>query len=121
MTQRRLHEVNRGAPVERVRGVGMPQPVGADVCGNPRALAGLPDDPCDARTLQGFSRTRREHRRARARYGLQSEELAPTPTGRKTTRARPPLPRTRICPASPRAWRFRQRSPQASDTRNPAA
>jgi integrase len=69
MPQRCLHQMDRSAPVERVRGVGVPEPVWTHVRGNPRPHAGLPHDPRDSRPFQRPARTRTGLRRAQFALG----------------------------------------------------
>jgi len=87
MSERRLHQMNRCSPVERVRGVGVPEPVRAHVSGNPGPQAGFPDVTRERSNC--FPRTGGEHWRVEARCAPQRGELAPH-AGRQENDARAP-------------------------------
>ena len=56
MPQCGLHQMNRSAPAERVRSVGVPKPVAAHLGRNPSPLARLSRDTRDARPYASHMR-----------------------------------------------------------------
>ena len=93
MTQRVLHHMHGGAPVQRMAGMGMTQPVRRDPVREAGPQRGGADNLAAGPAQQGPARPGAKHRAFRLRRcRLQGATARAQSRGSATCRVRPPLP-----------------------------
>lgn len=89
VAERRLHQADRRPVVERVRSMGVPQPMGADRAGQAGTAGGALDDSVHRRLVEvAAAAAGAEHRRVRRGGAAQRRHRAPH-RGRQQDRAGP--------------------------------
>ena len=96
MAQGGLHEVQGRTAIQRVRGMGVPQPVRRDRPAEPGPVGGSLDHPVDLRRAQpatGAALARAEDRRLVRASQRRAASSRQSEAGSSTARVLPPLPK----------------------------